>query len=34
MACAEHAGPLSDFLSKKGFLKDAVPVSEMTDDMG
>jgi len=34
MACAEHADPLSDFLSKKGFLKDAVPVAEMTDEMG
>jgi len=34
MACAEHADTLSDYLSKKGFLKDAVPVAEMTDDMG
>lgn len=34
LACEEHADPLSDFLSKKGFLKDAVPVSELTDEMG
>lgn len=34
MACEEHADPLSDFLSRKGFLKDAVLVSEMTDEMG
>ena len=34
MACEKHADPLSDFLSKRGFLKDAVLVSEMTDDMG
>lgn len=34
MACAAHADSLSDYLSKKGFLKDAVPVAEMTDDMG
>lgn len=34
MACDEHADTLSDYLSKKGFLKDAVPVAEMTDDMG
>jgi hypothetical protein len=34
LACDRHADPLSDFLSKRGFLKDAVPVSELTDDMG
>jgi hypothetical protein len=34
LACEKHADPLSDFLSKRGFLKDAVPISEMTDDMG
>jgi hypothetical protein len=34
LACENHADPLSDFLSKKGFLKDAVPVAELTDDMG
>jgi hypothetical protein len=33
-ACESHAEPLSDFLSKRGFLKDAVPVSELTDEMG
>lgn len=34
LACDEHAGSLSDFLSRKGFLKDRIPVSEITDDMG
>jgi hypothetical protein len=34
LACESHADPLSDFLSKRGFLKDAVPVAELTDDMG
>jgi len=34
MACDKHADTLSDFLSKRGYLKDAVLVSEMTDDMG
>jgi hypothetical protein len=34
LACENHADPLSDFLSKKGFLKDAVPVAELTEDMG
>lgn len=34
LACESHADPLSDFLSKRGFLKDAVPVSELTDEMG
>jgi hypothetical protein len=34
LACENHADPLSDFLSKKGFLKDAVPVAELTDEMG
>jgi hypothetical protein len=34
LACEKHADPLSDFLSKRGFLKDAVPVSELTDEMG
>jgi hypothetical protein len=31
LACEEHADPLSDFLSVRGFLKDAVPVSELND---
>ena len=34
LACENHADPLSDFLSKRGFLKDAVPVDELTDEMG
>jgi hypothetical protein len=34
LACENHADPLSDFLSKKGFLKDAVPVAELTAEMG
>jgi uncharacterized Fe-S cluster-containing radical SAM superfamily protein len=34
MACQEHAGSLAGYLSKRGFLKDSVPVSEMTDEMG
>jgi hypothetical protein len=34
LACEQHADPLSDFLSKKGFMKDAVPVAELTDEMG
>lgn len=29
LACAEHADSLSDFLSMRGFMKDAVPVSEL-----
>lgn len=31
LACDQHSDPLSDFLSKRGFLKDAVPVSELTE---
>lgn len=34
LACEKHADSLSDFLSKRGFLKDCVLVSEMTDEMG
>ena len=34
LACENHADPLSDFLSKRGFLKDAAPVDELTDEMG
>jgi hypothetical protein len=34
LACESHADPLSDFLSKRGFLKDALPLSELTDEMG
>jgi len=34
LACDTHADPLSDFLSKRGFLKDALPVAELTDEMG
>jgi uncharacterized Fe-S cluster-containing radical SAM superfamily protein len=33
LACENHADSLSDFLSKRGFLKDAVPVCELTDEM-
>jgi len=33
LACEEHAASLSDFLSIRGFLKDAVPVSEITGDL-
>ncbi|NMM23061.1 MAG: hypothetical protein HHJ11_06130 [Phycicoccus sp.] len=29
LACEEHAESLSDYLSSRGFLKDAVPVSEL-----
>jgi hypothetical protein len=29
LACEEHADSLSSFLSVRGFLKDAVPVSEL-----
>jgi hypothetical protein len=39
LACEQHADPLSAFLSMRGFLKDAVPVSELpaasvTDEIG
>ena len=39
LACEEHADSLSDFLSMRGFLKDAVPVAELgavraTDEVG
>lgn len=39
LACEEHADSLSDYLSSRGFLKDAVPVSELgaakvTDEVG
>jgi len=34
LACDKHADPLSDFLSKRGFLKDAVLVEELTEQMG
>jgi hypothetical protein len=34
LACESHADSLSDFLAKRGFLKDAMPVSELTDEMG
>lgn len=39
LACDEHLESLSDFLSIRGFLKDAVPVSELsvapvTDEVG
>jgi hypothetical protein len=34
LACEKHADPLSDFLSKRGFLKDALPVDDLTDEMG
>ena len=29
LACTEHADSLSDYLSKRGFLKDAVTVVEL-----
>lgn len=29
LACEEHADSLSDYLSSRGFLKDAVPVAEL-----
>lgn len=29
LACEEHTESLSDYLSSRGFLKDAVPVSEL-----
>ncbi|GAA1907524.1 hypothetical protein [Lapillicoccus jejuensis] len=29
LACDEHVGSLSDFLSMRGFLRDAVPVGEL-----
>jgi len=34
LACDEHADPLSEFLAKRGFLKDAVPVSELSAEIG
>jgi len=34
LACEKHADPLSDFLSKRGFLKGRVLVSDLTDEMG
>jgi hypothetical protein len=34
LACERHADPLSEFLSKRGFLKGRVLVSELTDEMG
>jgi len=33
LACEKHADPLSDFLSKRGFLKGRVLVSELSDEM-
>jgi hypothetical protein len=32
LACEEHRESLSSFLSVRGFLKDSVPVSELTDE--
>lgn len=34
LACDEHLEWLTHFLSMRGFLKDTVEVSELTDDMG
>lgn len=34
MACEEHADSLREFLSRRGFLKGTVPVSEITQEMG
>ena len=34
LACEKHADPLSEFLSKRGFLKGRVLVSDLTDGMG
>ena len=31
LACEEHRESLSQFLSVRGFLKDTVPVSQVTD---
>jgi hypothetical protein len=30
LACDEHRGHLSDFLSRRGFLRDVVPVDEVS----
>ena len=34
LACEEHRVSLSYFLSVRGFLKDTVPVSELSDSQG
>lgn len=34
LACEEHRVSLSYFLSVRGFLKDTVPVSQLTDSQG
>lgn len=34
LACEEHQVSLSHFLSIRGFLKDTVPVSQLTDEIG
>jgi len=33
LACDDHLQWLAHFLSMRGFLKDTLPVSELTDDM-
>ena len=33
LACAEHRAGLGEFLSVRGFLKDTVPVSELSDEL-
>ena len=34
LACDEHRGSLSDFLSARQFLRDVVPVAEIPADAG
>ena len=34
LACDEHRGSLSDFLTARGFLRDVVPVAEVPEDAG
>lgn len=34
LACAEHRSTLGDFLGKRGFLKDVVPVEDLPSTAG
>ena len=34
LACADHRGSLSDFLTARGFLRDVVPVAEVPEGAG
>ena len=34
LACHDHRGSLSDFLTARGFLRDVVPVAEIPADAG